>query len=158
MDYAEAIGCVVVEELKTSVETFFDRGEIHNDEKNTLRSLLEVISYYSVKDEYEAFFRMNKRQIETALGVDESVGPNTLTIEMISENPDGSANVDVTMGSEIKNTVMSEGVNFLLMKGVLNGTTDEVLRWAQRGKQEENTDSIMERYHAARADAEERDF
>lgn len=154
MDYTEAIGRIVVEELKTSAETFFDRGEIHDDEKNTLRSLLEVISYYSVKDEYEAFFRMNNRQIETALGVDESIGPNMLTIEMISENPDGSANVDVTMGSEVKSTVMSEGVNFLLMKGVLNGTTDDILRWAQRGKQEENTDSIMEKFNVARADGE----
>lgn len=157
MDYAEAIARIVVEELKTSVESFFDRGEIHDDDKNTLRSLLEVVSYYSVKEDYDSFFRMNKSQIETALGVEEPIGPNTLTIELISENPDGSANIDVTMGAEAKSTVMSEGVNFLLMKGILGGNTEEILRWAQRGKQEENTDSIMERYHAAKADSEERD-
>jgi hypothetical protein len=60
----------------------------------------------------------------------------------------------VEAGPEMQQKIFEEGLNFLLLKGILEGTTEDVLRWAQRGKQEERTDSIMDRYKQARADME----
>ena len=56
----------------------------------------------------------------------------------IIENEDGSADVqfDVSDEQEVQQLV-SEGLNFLLIKGMLNCNTEELLRWAERGKQED---------------------
>jgi hypothetical protein len=80
--------------------------------------------------------------------------PNQFILTCIEENEDGSANVEVEAGPEMQQKIFEEGLNFLLLKSILEGTTEDVLRWAQRGKQEERTDSIMDRYKQARAEKE----
>jgi hypothetical protein len=71
------------------------------------------------------------------------IAPNTFVVTCIKENEDGSADVEVEVGSEIKDRIVEEGINFLMLKGILEGTTDEILRWAQLGKQQEKTDKLV---------------
>lgn len=52
----------------------------------------------------------------------------------IIENDDGSADVQVELDVEMKNYVISEGLNFMFIKSILGGTTEEILRWAEKGK------------------------
>lgn len=62
----------------------------------------------------------------------------------IIENEDGLADVqfDVSDEQEVQQLV-SEGLNFLLIKGFLECNTEELLRWAELGKQEEKTGRIF---------------
>jgi hypothetical protein len=75
------------------------------------------------------------------------IGPNTFRVTCVKENEDGSAQVEVEVGSEeTKNRIFEDGINFLLLKGILEGTTDDVLRWAQLGKQKEKTDRLVDAF------------
>jgi hypothetical protein len=71
-------------------------------------------------------------------------GTKSFSVTCIEENEDGSADISVEVESkEMKNLIFGEGITFLLLKGALGGTTEDVLRWAERGKLEENTDRIL---------------
>ena len=74
------------------------------------------------------------------------LAPNQFTVTCVKENEDGSADVEVEVGSEIKSKLFEAGLNFMLIKVILEGTTEEILRWAERGKQEENTDRIVDKF------------
>lgn len=71
---------------------------------------------------------------------------NGFTVKLISENEDGSANIEIEAGPEMKDKFFSEGITFLLIKGILEGTTEDIFRWAQRGKEEENTDKLVDKF------------
>ncbi len=71
---------------------------------------------------------------------------NTFVVTYIEENEDGSANIEVEAGPEMQKMFCEEGLVFLLLKGVLEGKTEDILRWAERGKQEERTDSLVENF------------
>lgn len=74
--------------------------------------------------------------------------PNTFRITCVEENDDGSARVEVEVGSEeMRNRIFEEGINFLLLKGILEGTTDDILRWAELGKQQEKTDRLVDAFN-----------
>lgn len=68
----------------------------------------------------------------------DKIKSNEFVVTCINENEDGSANIEVEAGSEMVKIISSEGINFLLLKGILEGDTSDILRWAQRGKEEEN--------------------
>jgi hypothetical protein len=66
---------------------------------------------------------------------------NSFVVTCTEVNEDGSAIIEVEAGSEMAKIISGEGINFLLLKGILKGNTDDIFRWAQRGKQEENADT-----------------
>lgn len=74
------------------------------------------------------------------------LAPNEFVVTCVKENEDGSADIEVEVGSEMKSKISAEGINFLLIKGILEGTTEDILRWAQRGKQEERTDKLIDKF------------
>lgn len=76
------------------------------------------------------------------------LGPNAFLVTCVEENDDGSARVEVEVGSEeMQSRVFEEGINFLLLKGILKGTTDDILRWAELGKQQEKTDKLVDAFN-----------
>lgn len=54
----------------------------------------------------------------------------------VVENEDGSADVQFDLTDEEKVRCIEEGLSFLLLKTVLEGTTDDIFRWANRGKED----------------------
>lgn len=68
---------------------------------------------------------------------------NEFIITCIKENDDGSAEIEIELGSEMKNRVFEEGINFLMLKGILCGTTEDILKWAERGKKEFSIDTAL---------------
>jgi hypothetical protein len=75
------------------------------------------------------------------------ISSNNLVVTCIQENADGSADVEVEVGSEMKSKLIGDGINFMLIKGILEGTTEDVFRWAELGKQQEKTDRLVDRFN-----------
>jgi hypothetical protein len=73
--------------------------------------------------------------------------PNEFVVTCVEENEDGSADIEVELGSEMRNRAISEGINFLMIKGILEGTTEDILRWAELGKQKEKTDRLVDAFN-----------
>jgi hypothetical protein len=70
------------------------------------------------------------------------LAPNEFVVTCVEENEDGSADIEVELGSEMRNHAISEGINFLMIKGILEGTTEDILRWAERGKRVESSNDF----------------
>lgn len=122
---------LIISVLKDSVETIINLDEGDND---MLLSLLRVIEYFSIPTDYEKYYKENKSRIEKALGI-KNLPANTFTVTCVNENVDGSADVDVEMGPGMKDKILEAGLNFMLIKAILGGTTEEILDWATRGKE-----------------------
>lgn len=75
-----------------------------------------------------------------------NIATNQFTVTFVKENEDGSADVEIEAGQGVKETLIEAGLNFILIKFILEGTTEEILRWAERGKQQENTDRIVDKF------------
>ena len=61
------------------------------------------------------------------------------------ENDDGSADVSFEIPKKDVAKFASEGVKYVLVKSVLgNPTDDQLVKWAERGKQEGRTDSKID--------------
>lgn len=75
------------------------------------------------------------------------ITPNAFVVTCVKENEDGSADVEVEMGSEARQKATEEGITFLMMKGILEGTTEDILRWAELGKQQEKTDKLVNAFN-----------
>ena len=73
---------------------------------------------------------------------------NTFEVLCLNENEDGSVDVEVSAEPEMRTQFVEEGINFLLVKGALGGNTEEILRWAARGKEEEQNDKIAADFNA----------
>ena len=150
MDKDRAMEVVIGETLKDYVNLFLDEGELANEDKEIVSSLIRVIGYVSLHGDFKKYTEANKDRFDIALG-NEKLASNQFTVEVVKENPDGSADIEVEMGPGMKDKVLEAGLNFMLMKAILGGNTEQILEWATRGKQEENTDEIMERFNEARA-------
>lgn len=134
MDKERAIEVFIAETLKDSVKVFFEGRELSDEDKEILISLLRVIQYMSIHPDYKNYYSQNKELIDIALGTGK-IGPNEFTVTCVKENVDGSANIEVEMGEGVRKSALDAGINFLLIKAILGGTTEDILQWAQLGKQ-----------------------
>lgn len=66
----------------------------------------------------------------------QKLGAKEFVVTCIKENEDGSADVEVEVGPEMREVINEEGINFLILKGILGGDTSDILRWAKRGKED----------------------
>ena len=130
-----ALDRLVITVLKEGVETLLRLDEKDKD-SDMLLSILRVIEYYSVPTEYEMYYAENKTRIDKVLGT-KNLSAYTFNITCVNENIDGSADIEVDMGPGMKDKVLDAGFNFLLMKAILGGTTENILDWATRGKPEQ---------------------
>ena len=77
---------------------------------------------------------------------------NAFEVLCLNENEDGSVDIEVSAEPEMRTQFVEEGINFLLVKGALGGNTEEILRWATRGKEEEQNDKIAADFNATMAE------
>jgi hypothetical protein len=133
MDKDRAMEVIIGETLKDYVNLFLGEGELANEDKELVSSLIRVIEYVSLHGDFKKYAEANKDRIDVALG-NGKLASNSFTVTCVEENEDGSANVEVEMGDEVRSKMFEEGLNFLLIKAILGGDTEDVLRWAQRGK------------------------
>lgn len=135
MDVERAVEIVTAEALKSSVRNHIGDGkELDKEEKDLLLSLLRVISYYSLRNDYDEYYAENKEAIDIALG-SKNIPDNSFNVTFVEENVDGSANIEVELGSDIQKTLINEGVNFMLLRAALGCTINDVVTWATHGKE-----------------------
>jgi len=111
--------------------------EEYDDESYDLvNSMLDVLEYYM---SYDDFVEFKKTLPDCDNGVDE------IAVTDITENEDGSANISVDIPMKDVSAFVSEGVKYVLMKSVFgNPSDDELVKWVERGKQEERVDKRVE--------------
>jgi hypothetical protein len=133
MDKERAIEVFVAETLKEYIEYHLENRELLDEDKEILISLLRVVEYMSLRGDYNTYYENKKDKIDIALGTGK-IAANSFTVTHINENEDGSANIEVEMGTEMRSKLLDEGLNFLLVKAALGGTTSDILTWATAGK------------------------
>jgi hypothetical protein len=114
-------------------------GRAQWEEADDLAAVAGVLKYYMPKQDYENFIQ------SVGYTVDDLVGQeNVIHCVDVKDNPDGSADVTVTFsGDKMKQTLIEEGLNYLIMKGAFKLSTDDVARLVQRGMKEEETDRVL---------------
>jgi len=134
---SNAIDMLVIERLKADLIDMLSEGRIDWEEAEDLAAVAGVLKYYMPRQDYETFIQ--------SVGYAEPE-PQEDAIECVDvkDNPDGSADVTFTVaGNKMKQTLIEEGINYLIMKGAFQLSTDDVVRLVQRGMQEEKTDKIL---------------
>jgi len=95
-------------------------------------SMLEVLEYYMVIEEFEEFVEMLP---ERHYGQTEETF-NSFEIIDIVENPDGSADITYEMAEDDRQEFVNNGVLYALLKSALgNPSDDEMYLWALSGKE-----------------------
>ena len=75
-------------------------------------------------------------------------------ISVINEE-DGSATISFDADLSTINMLAAKGAEYCILQSLLDGaSTSDILRWAERGRQEEKTDDIMRRFNEAKAQGE----
>jgi hypothetical protein len=146
MQNDDLIEQLVVNKLKDSITVLLHLKPLDEDDKKILRSLVNALSYFAIYSDYEKFYSEYSEDIETVLNEGRPEA-GKFTVQCISENEDGSANLEIELGANVSKTIIGEGINFLLLKGIFEGTTDDILRWAELGKQQEKTDKLVNAFN-----------
>jgi hypothetical protein len=68
---------------------------------------------------------------------------SSFEFSVLKENEDGSADIQIEIGKDHREKVLEAGIYFLLLRGMYNASIEDIFRWVERGKTEENTDRIM---------------
>jgi hypothetical protein len=136
---SKAIDMIVIERLKADLTDMLSEGRAQWEEADDLDAVAGVLKYYMPIQDYENFIQ------SVGYTVDESSAQeNVIHCVDVKDNPDGSADVTVTFsGDKMKQTLIEEGLNYLIMKGAFQLSTDDVARLVQRGMKEEETDRVL---------------
>lgn len=138
MDNEQLIDNIIINNLKEHAKFFLDmNNELCNEDKIILKSILRVIQYYSLEDEYNTYFNNNKAAISRAIK-SSIIRPYDIDVTHVEENSDGSVQIEVEAGDKARLALISEGVNFLLMKSAFECNTEDVTRWVKQGKESDH--------------------
>lgn len=125
-------------------------------------ALIIVHEYYSTADQHQALIDMLKddlqefddRLIEDIMNAQGEATHGVKNVD-VTEHDDGTATISVDLDEQGLNLMATKGIEYTILQGMLgNPSMDDLLRWVERGKQEENTDDIMKRFNEAKAQAE----
>lgn len=145
----DQIDNVVVEELKSTIQGILeDPWTIHHDlskSEEDYYAVLRTIEWFMRPSEFDAYVET----LDTSKLKQSSVSSGTdvdFSGIVVNENPDGSVDFEFTTNEAGQKMIMDAGVNFIFIKGILETTdTNTVLKYALRGKQQFETDEIMDR-------------
>jgi guanylate kinase len=135
------------------------------DDDEAGRALVAALSivheYYSTVEQHQALIdklkddlqEFDDRLIEDIMGVqyegDVAYGVKNVDV---TEHDDGSATISVDLDEQGLNLMATKGIEYAILQEMLgNPSMEDLLRWVECGKQEENTDDIVERFNEAKA-------
>lgn len=150
-DVSEIARLSLQESLSLNLATI---GNNPNDyEKALIAGLFVVLDYYSTKEQLEAFDAEESEALDEFNELLLNQEGNISNVETVEES-DGSLTISFDVDEGARDHLAAKGAEYTILMAVLgNPSPDDVIRWAERGKQEENTDDIMARYHEAMAEA-----
>ena len=136
-DVERAIEIVTAESLKTSVGYFLGGDKkLDKEESDILKSLLRVIKYYSLKDDYVAYYESIRPELELAIETKKS-SDDIIEILEVKENKDGSADISFNVGNDMIGTLVGEGLGFLMIKSTYSTTTSGIVDMCEAMKQKQ---------------------
>ena len=152
--------------LADSLKRVLRMGDDDEAGRALVAALIIVHEYYSTVEQHQALIdklkddlqEFDDRLIEDILGVQDEDGGDVASGVRnvdITEHDDGSATISVDLDEQGLNLMATKGIEYAILQEMLgNPSMVDLLRWAERGKQEENTDDIMERFNEAKARAD----
>jgi hypothetical protein len=107
----EQVDEIVIKDLKSLLQ-------FYTQEKNfeMIENILPILQVYMLASDFE--------DIRKNYGLPE-VEPNRIVIDEIIDQDDGSALMNFRVSDSVKNSLMSEGFKYLLIKTVLGNPTDD---------------------------------
>jgi guanylate kinase len=150
--------------LADSLERVLRMGDDDEAGRALVAALSIVHEYYSTVEQHQALIdklkddlqEFDDRLIEDIMGVqyegDVAYGVKNVDV---TEHDDGTATISVDLDEQGLNLMATKGIEYAILQEMLgNPSMEDLLRWVERGKQEENTDDIVERFNEAKARAE----
>lgn len=152
--------------LADSLERVLRMGDDDEAGRALVAALSIVHEYYSTVEQHQALIdklkddlqEFDDRLIDDILGVQDEDGDEgdvarSVRNVDITEHDDGTATISVDLDEQGLNLMATKGIEYAILQEMLgNPSMEDLLRWVERGKQEENTDDIMERFNEARAE------
>lgn len=159
MDYTvkvddDAAAELTRENLADSLERVLCMGDDDEQGRALVAALIIVHEYYSTVEQHAQLMEELK---------DDIMEFNNLLIEHEGHRPlvdvvdhsDGSATITIDVDHVTANRLASKGIEYTILQEMLgHPSIEDIIRWVERGKQEENTDDIMRRFNEARAMSE----
>ena len=130
---------IVIENLKADVLRSMEHDD-DDDMKEVFEAALRMLKYYLTTDQYDQF---NKDHIHPKICEHQY---KTLEVTEVEDHDDGSAVVSFQADQQSIDHLIEQGVNFMLIKEMLEGTTDQISVWAKRGKLEYEFDDVIDVY------------
>lgn len=147
--------------LADSLKRVLRMGDDDEAGRALVAALSIVHEYYSTVEQHQALIdklkddlqEFDDRLIEDIMGVqyegDVAYGVKNVDV---TEHDDGSATISVDLDEQGLNLMATKGIEYAILQEMLgNPSMEDLLRWVERGKQEENTDDIVERFNEARS-------
>ncbi len=153
----ETVSEIVRKSLEEMLEINF-RGDLDDIETQTLVvSMLFVHDYYSTREQRLSFleeFEDEIRELNSTLVVEDDDVSGIYNVETETAD-DGSLTISFDASPDVVESLQSKGMEYAIIRSILGDpTAEELIRWAERGKQEENTDDILRRFNEAKAESE----
>lgn len=148
--------------LAESLERVLRIGDDDEEGRALVAALVIVHEYYSTAAQHQALIGMLKddlqefddRLIEDIMNAQGEATHGVKNVD-VTEHDDGTATISVDLDEQGLNLMATKGIEYAILQEMLgNPSMEDLLRWVERGKQEENTDDIMERFNEARAQAD----
>lgn len=133
---------VLVEVIKDDIDQLiFDESKpLSADAINILSSLITVLQYHMWREDFDEWFDSRKGLADAAMKVNTDNQKEISALEMIREHADGSATYEYEVSADMKETLINEGFNSMLIRGILGIGLDDLLRLATLGQQVEKLD------------------
>lgn len=156
MDYTvkvddDAASELTRENIADSLERVLRIGDDDEHGRALIASLIIVHEYYSTVEQHAQLMEELKDDImefNDVLVEQERYQP----VADVVDHSDGSAMITVDVDAVTANRLASKGIEYAILQEILgHPSTEDIIRWVERGKQEENTDDIMRRFNEARA-------
>ena len=148
--------------IAESLERVLRIGDDDEEGRALVAALVIVHEYYSTAVQHQALIEELKddlrefddRLIEDIMNAQGEVAHGVKNVD-VTEHDDGTATISVDLDDQMRDLMAAKGIEYAILQEMLgNPSMDDLLRWVERGKQEENTDDNMERFNEARAQAE----
>lgn len=137
IDY-DMINEIVVKDLQEVIDlTLKETFEFCNND--LVDSALKVLEHYMTKNEYDDYIRvLGYKPINH--GDDDGI----IKIHSVEENDDGSADVSFTIPEKHKNKFVEQGMKYAVIRAYFdNPSDDELIKWIERGRDEETLDEMI---------------
>lgn len=152
---SDAVSELVRQSLEESIDLNVRSGDESIEGSALLISLVVAHEYYSTHEQHQALLAEYGSDVDATVTLVENHLEYGIHNVETSENEDGSLTFSFDASDEEIQQLASKGAEYAVLMAVLgNPSSDDLIRWVERGKRAEQTDDIMRRFIEAKAEVE----